>query len=136
MARAKPAQDKLAATGIDRLCEMIQGGYSLAQIAAEVGVGEARIVAWLQADPERSARAKTARALTAQHWDEKAERVLEQAQDAFEVQRARELAQHYRWRAKVVDPKQYGDKIGVEANVTMQLADALEAARKRVKGDE
>lgn len=32
-------------------------------------------------------------------------------------------------------PKKYGDKIGVEHSGTVQLADALEAARKRVKGE-
>jgi hypothetical protein len=44
-------------------------------------------------------------------WDEKAETVLVDAADPFELAKARELAQHYRWRAKAVAPREYGDKV-------------------------
>jgi len=51
---------------------------------------------------------------SARFWDEKAARVIEAAPDKFELERARELAHHYRWRAKAIAPRDYGDKVTQE----------------------
>lgn len=131
MAKARPAGDKLDATGIDTVCEKIAEGLSLLDIAREIGVSQASLIAWIYANPERSARARVIRSLMAQHWDEKAERVIVDACDPVEVSKARELAHHYRWRASKVDPKGYGDQMKVEHSGSIDLASALEEARKR-----
>ena len=60
------------------------------------------------------ARAREARIHAARIWDEKALSVVEQALDLFELQRAKELAHHYRWRASKTAPKDYGDKVTQE----------------------
>lgn len=133
---SRPALAQLEAAGIDRVCEMIRNGELMSEIAASLGVSKSSLTEWIQADGERSARARASRALTAQHWDEKAEAEIARATDPFEISRAKELAHHYRWRASKIAPTEYGEKIGVEHSGTVQLADALEAARKRVKGDE
>ena len=69
---------------------------------------------WIASDEEHSARAREARIHAARIWDEKALSVIEQALDPFELQRAKELAHHYRWRASKTAPKEYGDKVTQE----------------------
>lgn len=106
-----PAQDKLNAKGIDSVCLDIAGGTSMNQIARTLGVGIGRLFDWIDSDPTRAARVRTARAQSAKFWDEKAEEELRKATDPLEFSKARELAHHFRWRAKMVAPKEYGDKI-------------------------
>lgn len=93
------------------VCEFISDGLSLTAIAEKAGVGIATFLTWTELDPERSARVREARRLMARLWDEKAERVIEAAQDDFELKKAKELAHHYRWRAAKIAPKEYGDKL-------------------------
>jgi transposase len=106
--------DKLGHVGLDAICAMIREGQSLRAIAKRVGVQISTLSEWLS-HPDRSARARATRALTAQLWDEKAEEVLNNVNPAAvtptELGRARELAQHYRWRASKTNPQEYGDKL-------------------------
>lgn len=111
--KAPSAREKLDAFGIDAVCEGILHPKPMHQIAEEIGVSQGSLIAWIGADVERSARAKEARTQTAQMWDEKATRVVEEAMDNFELAKARELAQHYRWRASKIAPRDYGDKVAI-----------------------
>lgn len=106
-----PAQDKIAAKGIDQICLDIAGGMSMNHMARTLGVGIGRLFDWIDSDPVRAARVRVARAQSARHWDELAEIEMRKATDPFEFSKARELAQHFRWRAKMVAPKEYGDKV-------------------------
>ena len=108
------AQKKLNAIGIDAICEHIGDGKSLTSIAREADVSIGSLTAWLNADAERSARAREVRADTARLWDEKAEEEIRRATDPFELGIARELAHHYRWRAAKIAPREYGDKLQSE----------------------
>lgn len=107
------ASDKLDAFGIDAICAGIMHPKPMHQIAEEIGVSQGSLIAWIGSAPERSARVKEARMQTAQMWDEKATRIIEEAQDAFELTKAKELAHHYRWRASKIAPRDYGDKLAV-----------------------
>ena len=120
--------------GIDKVCECVTAGFSMRKIAEQAGVSTNAMWRWLLADLTRSARAKAARALTAWHWDEQAEEVINSATDALELTKARELAHHYRWRASKIAPKEYGDRLEHAGSIDMNvgLADRLEAARQRV----
>ena len=100
--------------GIETICDMITNGDSLTKIAKEIGIHAATLIRWLEEDPQRSARAKEARIRSAKIWDEAAEAVIKAAPDKFELERARELAHHYRWRAKAIAPREYGDKVQQE----------------------
>ena len=51
------------------------------------------------------------------------------------IQRSKLRVDARKWAMSKLAPKKYGDKIGIEGTVTVELANALEAARKRV-GDE
>ena len=117
-----PAQDKCECFGIEAICAMILQDVTQGDIAAEIGVSPAVLSAWLAASPERSARVRASREQSAQACDDKAEGVLLALRDDSSpaaVTRARELASHYRWRAKVRNPRDFGDKQEVTATVTV-----------------
>jgi AcrR family transcriptional regulator len=100
--------------GVEYVIDSIASGVSMTQLAREAGVSIGTFLAWLEDDADRSARVRTARVRSAKIWDEKAEQVIEAAPDKFELERARELAHHYRWRAKAIAPRDYGDKVQQE----------------------
>lgn len=103
-------REAMDAFGVDALCEAIGNEESLTAIAKSQGVSVGAMLVWIEADPERSARVREARRLMARVWDEKAEQVIEDAEDEFALKKAKELAHHYRWRAKAIAPKEYGDR--------------------------
>jgi hypothetical protein len=105
------AVKKLDVFGIDAVVAELIAGNSLTGIAKAQMVGVASLISWIEADAERAALAREARAQSAKIWDEKAEYVLQIAGDPFELAKARELASHYRWRAKAVAPRDYGEKV-------------------------
>lgn len=133
------AKNLCEAMGDDGLCDKLIAGQPQTAIAREIGVSPATLCLWIAADPKRSARAREARIIAAGTYADKAELVLTDAADPFELAKARELASHYRWRASKASPKEFGDKIEIEQNTTVRdLTDeaidarlaALDAKRK------
>lgn len=120
----RPAQERIDAyeyagfVGEDAVVACIMAEGTLTFIAADVGVAVGTLLTWIEANPERSARVREARVATAKLWDEKAETRLNAATNPFELAKARELAFHYRWRATKIAPRDYGDKMQVDATVT------------------
>ena len=96
--------------GIDWVCERIGDECTLTAIAKEAGVVTSALLDWINANAERSARARAARAQMAAVWDERATEVIAAATNTFELAKARELAHHYRWRASKISPA-YNDKV-------------------------
>lgn len=141
MAPKADAREKLDKYGIDAVCDWISGGESMTTIAGKAGVSIGSMLTWLNADPERSARAKEARIGTAKYWDEKAEVGIAEASDPFELSKAKELAHHYRWRASKIAPKDYGDKlelageIGVNRLTDEQVDARLAALLAKAQGE-
>lgn len=107
------AKTKLDEYGIARLCSDIVGGMTLTAAAKKVGVSIGTLITWIDADVERSACAREARAQAAKVWDEEALALITNAKDPFELAKARESAQHLRWRASKIAPKEYGDKLAL-----------------------
>ena len=106
--------ERIEAFGIEAVCDRLSNGVTMTAIAEEIGVTVGKLSQWIASDEEHSARAREARIHAARIWDEKALSVIEQALDPFELQRAKELAHHYRWRASKTAPKEYGDKVTQE----------------------
>ena len=104
------------------IIERMESGDTISSIAKECGKNRSTLCRWLNADPQRSARAQLARISAAAAWDEKAEDRIELAEDAFELSRAKELAHHYRWRASKIAPKEYGDKVEHEHKGRIAIA--------------
>lgn len=111
--KSASAVDRINAFGLSAICEAILQPKPQRLIAEDLGVSPGSLVAWIAADPERSARVREARAQTALMWDDKATHVIEEAKDQFELAKAKELAHHYRWRAAKIAPREYGDKVDV-----------------------
>lgn len=138
------ARNALDVFGIDAVCERFKAGISYSKVAAEAKVSVGAFVAWLGEDSERSARARNARSAAAAVYDEQALQGLAEATDPFELARARESAQHLRWRASKVNPREYGDRTTLtgdpEAPVQHNIVGALvlspsEAYMRLIRGD-
>ena len=130
MAKKQMAPKKLsvaerieATGGMDEVARLIADGVPLTEIAKRAGVTDGGLLTWLEADAERSARARAVRQATARMWDERAGDVIQQAADPFELAKAKELAHHYRWRASKIAPRDYGDRIqaDVGGGVTLTI---------------
>lgn len=94
---------------IDTIINRIIEGKTYRQIAEEFQVALGTVHNVLTST-EHSARANQALALSASHYANQAEQVLKDAEaDKIEIQRARELAHHYRWMAGKRNPKKYGE---------------------------
>lgn len=102
---------------IDTIIDLLIDGETYRSIAKLMDTSTSSLFRYMSL-PEHSARVKTALALSAQMYAEKAEESLIKAESNMpEMQRARELAQHYRWAASKRDPKTFGDKLELSANV-------------------
>lgn len=119
----------------DRICEQLAAGKSLRKICRTTGMPTMPFVfKWLREDENfvaQYARAREAQAETlfdqivdiADAADTSSMRGIEHAKIRIDARK---------WSAGKMAPKKYGDKIGVEHTGSINLATALEAARKRV----
>jgi transcriptional regulator with XRE-family HTH domain len=137
----KPAMQILVDAGIDDICGWLVSGVSQTKIAQNLGVSPATLATWFSSDIERSARAREARILAASAHVDKAEQVLTDAADPFELAKARELASHYRWKASKSDPRGFGDKIEIDQKTTIisqtdeQINDRIRQLSTKVSED-
>lgn len=126
------AKEKFEKLGIDVICNRLSSGESQRSIADSLKADRGDFCVWLS-DDQRSARVREARVLSARHWDDMAEKVLLELEDdgkAGAVTRARELASHYRWRASKYAPRDYGDKLSLDAEINItQLTPEQRAAK-------
>lgn len=131
MSRYGEAKEKLELCGIDAICDDIIDGLSYRDIAKNLGIGVSRLHAWLEADPERSARARSALRESAMSCDDEALDVLRDK--TIDPARAREIASHLRWRARVRDQSRYGEKLQVDQKTEIVNLSSEEIARQRAK---
>lgn len=105
---------------VDDICSLIIDGKTFREIADMRDIKLSTLHDWMSR-PEHSARVKAAMEISADSYSDMAEKVLREAKSTMtEVQRARELAQHFRWKAAKRLPKKYGDKVEVESNVNVK----------------
>lgn len=121
-----PAQDKIAAMGLEAIIEELEQGASVSQIAKNLGVGIGRLHEWLH-KPERSARVVSAMQAGAEAYEARAVDILEEARQEIRddpgisgsiVALARERAQAAWRQASVRDPRRYSDKRTLDVAVT------------------
>ena len=118
-------QQVLDTVGVETICQRIEAGEAQAEIAGSLDVSIATLSEWLNGDPERSARARIARQVSAEGWMDRALSVLADIPDdgsTAQISRAKELAQHCRKMAAIRNPAGYGDKIDVRAVVDSGLS--------------
>lgn len=101
---------------LDNIVEMILQGDSYKTIAQKLNIGLTKLHEFTS-NTNHSARVREALIISASTFADKAEEVLLNAKrDSIEIQRARELAQHYRWKASKRAPKVYGDKLDLTSD--------------------
>jgi type IV secretory pathway VirB10-like protein len=137
--KVEPETGKLATFGIAQVCKLLAGGEMLTAVAEKAKVTKSSLSEWLAADAERSARAREARKLGAAFLEEQAQAAIQNAKNAFELAKARELAQHLRWKASKLNSRDFGDKLAVGGaedlppvqtdNTHVELPMALRASR-------
>lgn len=128
MAPKPEARIAIEAVGLEAVIGMIEDGDSLTKIAKGIGVARNSLVTWLDADPDRSARARSAIEAAAEADDERALEAIEalnKDSTPGDIAKAREKASHHRWRAKIKNPRRYGDRI--QAEVTHRFSDMDDA---------
>lgn len=128
--RAADGNATFAGLGEDEIIHRIEDGETLAAIAASVRRARSKLTEWLQADDDRRERSARARMSAASAWDEKAEQTIATAKTPLALAKARELAQHYRWRASKINPKQYGERQQVEHSGGLTLEQLVAGSRK------
>lgn len=129
---APTVEQKLAQFGEDKVIDLIHDGYSLTHIARKCDVARSALCAWIDAKSDRSARVKLARMEAADAYADKAEDALLEAGDTpIALQRARELAHHYRWVASKRNPGAFGDrmKAEVEHSGSVDVSVSIEQAK-------
>ena len=110
---AGTSKQKLDSIGAENVADMIATGVTYRQICKELGVSLGALCAWIESEPERLRVCARAREVSAQAFEERAQEEIQGARDQFELSKAKELAVHWRWRAKAVNPRRYGDKVAV-----------------------
>lgn len=129
--RYSEAIAKLDKLTIEGFCDHIIDGKTYIAIARDIGVSKASLVHWLASDPDRAARARAARELSSQTFDEMSEDVLRD--NTLDPAIRRELASHYRWRASKIAPREYGDKLQIDQKTEIINLSSDEIARQRAE---
>lgn len=116
---------KLERMGITAVCDALREGMVYREIAVKAGVTLSALWRWMHEDEDRARMVRAALQDSADSFDAQAEAVLKEIPDDASkaaVSRARELAQHYRWRASKRNPKAFGDKQQVELEGSLEVA--------------
>lgn len=117
-------KDKLEGK-LGEIVDMLIDGLSYRKIAEHFKVNLRELHSFTS-DEKHSAYVREALSISASTYVDKAEDALLNAKGTpVEIQRARELAQHYRWAAAKRNPKKFGDKLDVvqQAQVRVIRAD-------------
>lgn len=121
----------LAAHDTNELCALVEReDMSMQAIADLWGCTKRQLQLWIDGDYRRAERAREARKNAADTCARKATQVLldlTSLSTVADVARARELAHHYRWLAKVRDPATHGDKVQVSHNLNTNADDMTDA---------
>lgn len=131
MPQPATAEAKLDDFGIDALCDHLIEGGTFRDLSQKLGVARASIYRWISLDADRSARVQAARVSSALDLSEEALVILKGKQ--YPIDRAREIASHLRWEAKVRNPQQFGEKVQVDQNVTQHASQSEAQLLERMK---
>lgn len=127
-------QQRLDAFGLDEVLTLLSGGHMLVQVAEAADVPPGALLQWYSKDPERRAAVMEARRMAASLWDESAEHVVHGAGTWFQLEQAKQLASHYRWRASKIDVQGYGEKQSIEHNVKPLPMEEVDAKLLQLAG--
>lgn len=130
------ARAALDALGIDWYCEQIIAGVSMTSVAKKAGVSLRSLIDWLRADSTRAGRSADARTLSAEAYFDRAEDLILKARNSHQLAKAREFAHHARRKAACIAPRDFGNKVGIEASGSLAVGllasteDPVQGARR------
>jgi len=125
---------RLDAFGVDEVGELITGGNYLSQVAEAADVTPGSLLQWIAKDPERNRTIAEARRMSAQLFDEQGVHVVRNASSWFQLEQAKQLAQHFRWRASKIDVQGYGEKQSIDMHVKPLPMEEVDAKLKELAG--
>lgn len=109
---------------IDYIVSKLIDGKTYRDISMDLNVPLSTLHDFTSKD-EHSARVREALQISGDTYADMAEEVLKTAEGTKEeIMRARELAQHYRWKAAKRYPKRYGDKLELAGDPKAPLVPA------------
>lgn len=114
----------------DAIIDAIEQGETLKRAIRNAHTSWRALQLHIFRDDDAASRYARARTVSAQFYADKAQEAVEEARTGEEATIARVRADVYRWRARVANPREYGDKVEVEQTGSIQhlhLA-ALQAA--------
>lgn len=99
---------------LDEILDLFSNGDPFREVARKMEVSTRTLHIFLNKDGNKDAYHAIMQE-SSDSYASKAEEVLMGAPaDKYELQRARDLAHHYRWMASKRNPKKYGDKIDID----------------------
>jgi transposase-like protein len=119
-----------APDALDAVCLRIEGGDTLTEIAKDYGIHKSMLSRWMRTTDERRQRYDDARRLSAEALSEEAAENIASARTKLEAQKARDLAHHLRWMAKMRDPARFADRVAVTGEGGGPVAHSLTVSFK------
>lgn len=123
---ASVAIARIEALGIVRICELTAAGQTFTDLTKMLSIPAGVLGQWIRSDEVRRQRHDHARRESADYCDSQALAVLQgitKESTTAEITKARELANHRRWQAKVRDPASYGEQTNTKVSVSGNLSD-------------
>ena len=111
----KPAIKTITANTVDLFLLKVQEGFTLSAAAKSLSLSHAQLREILQKRVSEASLKESMR-IGAEVIIAEASDALKYASDKEEIDRAKALAQHYRWLAAKLNAKMYGDSIKVDGN--------------------
>lgn len=106
-ARVYDAEAYLEQIGIEKICELIEHGGSVFEIAERIDLSVRTLRAWIHSKPYYKKEVEDAYKFAADGFAYKAERILKNGPYGDKVNA--KLSDHYRWLATKLDRERYGE---------------------------
>ena len=116
----------------EAILRMIAEGDNYALISKKFNCSVSTFGIWIDASDERSKAVARAMQHASFKFIQQAEDVLIDAKTNVEVTRARELANHLRWKARAYNPRVFGDKQQIEMTGTVRTEASSAEVDKRL----
>lgn len=101
---------------LDEILDLFSNGERFRSVAEKMQVSTRTLHKFLSKDENYKKYMLVLRESGDVYADKAEEILLTAPSDKIEIQRARELAQHYRWLSSKRNPKKYGDKLDVTSD--------------------
>jgi hypothetical protein len=118
---------------VETICERLAQGEALSAICGSDGLPTTRTwLRWCDADETVAEEYSRALAARAEYYAAEHDRIRQTAVDRESAAAARVQLQGLEWQMQRAAPKRYGDRVGVDVGVNIDLSGLLEKRRQKV----